>query len=161
VSEYDYLHEAEDVLFVPGGVRPCAELWRLLPALGFVLDEDVFAVDREGKVPLWQARAIVSVYVLLGDQDIYDEEGQWDSVKLRYLLATLPSEHIPLFVDKAVALAEALGTQMLYRNQVVSGEQLRADLEAGARELRDTLGEPGSKEVAATIKMTYPRRSLS
>ena len=64
-----------------------------------------------------------------------------------------------MFVDKAVAVAAALGTPMLYRNGPVNGEQLRAELESCARVLRETLGEPGSKEVAATIKMTYPRRS--
>ena len=69
MSNYDWLHEAEDVSLVAGGARQCSDLRPLLLSLGFI-----------------------------------DE------------------------------------------------------LESCARELRERGGEPGAKEVAITIKRTYPRR---
>ena len=92
MSEYAYLHEAEDVWLISNTVRWCAELPPVLTGLGFELDEDVFTIDRPGKLPLWQSRSIVAVQVLRGDREIYDEHAQWDRVKLKYLLATLPPE---------------------------------------------------------------------
>jgi hypothetical protein len=158
MNEYSYLHEAEDVWLRSDTVRWCTELWQALPELGFTLDEDVFTVDQAGKPPLWQSPSIVSVHVMHGDREVYDEHSQWDWLKLRFLLATLPATGLDVFVDKATATADRLGLPMLYRGHVVTRDELRAELEACVAELRDSVGEPGSKEVAAVIEMTYPRR---
>lgn len=158
MSEFGYLHEAEDVWLISDTVRWCAELWPVLPELGFHLDEDVFTVDRSGKLPPWQSRSIIVLQVLRGDREIYDEHAQWDRVKLRYLLATLPPEVLEVFVETAASVADQLRLPMQYRGRVVTKEELRAGLEGCLRELRESAGEPGSKEVAAAIEMTYPRR---
>lgn len=159
MSDFSYLHETEDVWLTSDTVRWCAELWPVLTGLGFKLDEDVFAIDRPGKLPLWQSRSIVAVYVLHGDREIYDEHAQWDRIKLRYLLATLPPEALDVFVEKTASVAEQLRLSMLYRGRMVTKEELRAKLESCQQELRESAGAPGSKEVAAAIEMTYPRRS--
>src|SRR3990172_7822436 len=114
MSEFGYLHEAEDVWLISDTVRWCAELWPVLTGLGFELDEDVFTVDRSGKLPLWQSRSIIAIHVLRGDREIYDEHSQWDRVKLRYLLATLPPEVLAVFVEKAASVADQLRLPMQY-----------------------------------------------
>jgi hypothetical protein len=158
MTEFEYLHEAEDVWLVSGTLRWCAEVWAALSELGFEMDEDVFTMDRPEKVPVWQSRSIVAVHVLRGDREVYDEHSQWDRVRLRYLLATLPGEALEVFVEKAVSAADRLRLPMQYRGRLVTKEQLRADLSVCQQELRETVGEPGSKEVAAAIEMTHPRR---
>jgi hypothetical protein len=157
MTAYEYLHEAEDVWLVSGTLRWCAELWPILKDLRFSLDNDVFALDRPGKIPPWQSRSIVSVHILRGDKEVYDEHGQWDRLKLSYLMATLPPETLPIFVETASALADRLRLSLHYRSEVVIKEQLPTKLEECVAELRQHVGEPGSKEVAAAIEMTYPR----
>jgi hypothetical protein len=157
MSSYEYLHPAEDVWLVPDGRRECTELWRLMPSVGFELDDDVFVIDRKGRLPIWQSRSIVSAYVFLGEQEIYEEEAHWDRIRLRYLLATLPADLIPLFVDKAAALAGVLRLPMVYRGQAVDAASLMGRLELCAQELREAVGEPGSREVAIAVKTSYPR----
>jgi len=159
MNAFNYLHEAEDVWLVSDTVRRCAELWPALSELGFELDEDVFTIDRSGKVPLWQSRSIITVHVLRGDREIYDEHSQWDRVRLSYLLATLPSDVLEVFVEKAASVSDRLHLPMQYRGRLVTKEQLHAELQGSLQELRDSVGEPGSKKVAATIEMSYPRRS--
>ncbi|MBK7144307.1 MAG: hypothetical protein KBF48_14435 [Xanthomonadales bacterium] len=158
MNDFDYLHEAEDVWLISMEDRCCGELWQVLKRLGFEVDEDVFTIDRLGKLPMWQTRSIVAVHVFLDDQEVYDEDGRWNRVKLRYLMATLPSENLSIFVEAASSVAMSLGLTMEYRDQAVSKAELAAALNAALDELRVSVGEPGTKEVAIAIEMTYPRR---
>jgi hypothetical protein len=157
VTTYDYLHEAEDVWLVSPAVRWCAELWPVFKDVGFALDDDVFVLDRTGKIPLWQTRSIASAYILRGDREVYDEHGQWDRLKLRHLLATLPADTLSIFVEAATGVADRLRLPMLFRNEQVTKDLLYRNLEKCVSELRQQVGEPGSKEVAAAIELTYPR----
>jgi len=158
MTDFADLHEAEDVWLIPQAVRWCAELWPILTDLGFRLDEDVFAIDRLGKLPVWQSRSIVVVHVLRDDREVFDEHSQWDRIKFRYLLATLPPNALETFVEKTALVAQRLQLPMQYRDRLVSKDELHASLESCLRELRQSMGEPGSKDVAAAIEMTYPRR---
>ena len=159
MNDFDYLHEVEDVWLISREERCCGELWQVLTQLGFELDEDVFTIDRMGKLPMWQSRSIVSVHVFLDDQEVYDEGGRWNRVKFRYLMATLPSENLSVFVERTHSVAKGLGLTMEYRDRAVSKEELAAALNAAVDELRDAVGEPGTKDVAIAIEMTFPRRS--
>jgi hypothetical protein len=154
---YEYLHEAEDVWLVSAALRWCAELWPILKDIGLSLDDDVFALDRAGKIPLWQSRSIASVYILRSGKEVSDEHAQWDRLKLRYLMATLPVDTLMTFVETASEVADRLRLSMHFRGEAVTKEQLRAKLEDCVSELRQHVGEPGSTEVAATIEITYPR----
>ena len=157
MTTHEYLHEAEDVWLVSAALRWCAELWPVLKDVGLSLDDDVFALDRTGKIPIWQSRSIASVYILRGDKEVYDEHAQWDRLKARYLMATLPVDTLPTFVDTASEVADRLRLSMHFRGEVVTKEQLRAKLGACVSELRQQVGEPGTKGVAAAIEITYPR----
>lgn len=159
MTDFEYLHEAEDVWLVSENTRWCVEIWPILAELGFELDDDVFTVDRAGKTPLWQSRSIVAVYILRGEEEIHDEHSQWDRLKLRYLLATLPADLLGVFVEKAGSLADRLRVPLLHRGRRVTVEELRVAIEGSVRDLRESVGEPGSKEVAAAIETTYPRRN--
>ena len=158
MNEYDYLHETEDVWLVPDQPRRASELWAVLPKAGLSLADDIFVLDRATKIPLWQARSVVAVHVLLGQEEIYEEDGVWDRLRLRYLLATLPAENVSAFVETAARVSALLNLPMTYRGRVVNPEELRSSLDRAVDELRESIGEPGSREVAATIEMTYPRR---
>lgn len=158
MNDFDYLHEAEDVWLISGEERCCGELWQVLMQLGFELDADVFTIDRLGKLPTWQTRSIIAVHVFLDGQEVYDEGGRWNRVKLRYLMATLPFENLSTFVERAHSVAESLGLTMEYRDRAVSKVELAAALNAAVDELRVAVGEPGTKEVSIEIEMTYPRR---
>ena len=158
MNKYEYLHEVEDVWIVSEISKSCAELWSLLEDLGISLDEDVFTIDRFGKLPLWQSRSVVVVRVLEGEQEVYEKDARWNRLNMRYLLATLPANAVNFFVEKVAAVADKIGLPMLYRDRIVSKVDLRKELELCIEELRSIIGEPGSKEVAAAIERTYPRR---
>jgi hypothetical protein len=158
VSEYEYLHESEEVFFRSPARRPARELWQALLQAGFYLDDDVFilphAVDRRSR---WQSSAAGYVHVFAGDGEIYDEDAEWDSVRLNYHLATLPRNTIPTFVNAAAELAGHLDLPLEFRSETVAPEELHAALNGYADQLAASVGEPGSKDVRILIESTYPR----
>ena len=79
-------------------------------------------------------------------------------MRLRFLLATLPASALGTFVEKAALVSERLRLPMQFHGREVSKEELHASLMVCMEDLRRAIGEPGSKEVAAAIEATYPRR---
>lgn len=156
---HDYLHEAEEVLLRSDVDRPCEEVWRLLPQLGYTLHEDVFTLLREKNtaVPRWQSDSVVTVQVLHQGDEIYDRQERWDAVKLTYLLATLPRMCISPFVNSVAEVAAHLGLPLHFDGKDVTPEELHHALTSHAEELAGSIGEPGSEDVRIFIESTYPR----
>jgi hypothetical protein len=158
--DFDYLHEAEDVVLQSDTYRPCTPLWTMFTERGFTLYQDVFALDRPKKprIPVWQSETIVSVHVFSDDKEIYEPEDQWNRVVLTYLLATQPRIGIPVFARQASEISAHLGLPMMFRGKIVALEELEKHLNRFADELTARLGEPGSEDVAILIQLTYPRK---
>ena len=87
---YDYLHEVETVVFESESSRSVGELQPIFRALGFRLHEDVFSLDRDDTPPPWQHGSIIEVEILSGDSEVFDLDGSWTTLKLKYLFAFLP-----------------------------------------------------------------------
>lgn len=155
---YDYLHESETVSLQTPSPRSCNELVPVLQTLGFTLHEDIFSLDRVGSIPPWQSSSWVDVDLFLRGTEINDLSAQWDTIKLVYLLATLPREGISTFVASATKLSGLLGLPMMYKDQVVSAKELEAAFNDCADELEREVADPGSETVAIFIESTYPRR---
>ncbi len=155
--KYDYLHESETVCLHANTPRPCNEVVSVLEELGFTLHEDIFTLDRAGSIPPWESSSWVHVDFFLGEKEIYDLSAQWDTIKLVYLLATIPREGISKFVASASRLSMSLGVPMTYKDRVVTEKELEAALNDCADELEREVADPGSETVAIFIESTYPR----
>lgn len=160
MTDYDYLHEAEDVVLRSENDRPCGALWKLLRAQGFTLHEDVFSFDRPTNppLPIWQSDAFVEVDICNNETELHDPEDKWNKILLTYLLATQPRSGIPVFSRKASDISASLALPMTLRGKVVGAEELEECLNRFADELAVQVGEPGSEDVAIVIRSTYPRR---
>lgn len=157
--DYDFLHEAEDVVLQAEQERPCEELWTLFLEQGFTLYDDVFGLahPKKPKLPLWQSEEFVSVSIYNGDREIYDSDDRWTKVVLSYMLATQPRSGIEVFAKHVAIIAERLKIPPTYRGQTINEDELKRLLHHCADELTEHLSEPGSKEVSIFIHSTYPR----
>src|SRR5262245_28502431 len=126
--KYDFLHEAEEVYLVSDAPRPCSVIHSILEQLGYTLHEDVYSLERPGPVPLWQSESFVHVDILSGASEVYQPWESWDTVKLVYLLATLPSDGITTFVASVSQVSQLLGIPMSYARRIVSARQLKEAL---------------------------------
>jgi hypothetical protein len=156
--KYDFLHEAEEVYLRSDAPGQCSVIHSILEQLGYTLHEDVYSLERPGPAPLWQSESFVHVDILSGASEVYQPWETWDTVKLVYLLATLPSDGITIFVASVSEVSRLLGIPMTYRGKVVSAQQLTEALLDCADELRLNVGEPGTEPVAIFIESTYPRK---
>src|SRR5215471_413268 len=132
--DYDFLHEAEDVYLVSDVPRRCSVIHSILVQLGYTLHEDVYSLERPGPTPLWQSESFVHVDILSGPSEVYQPWEAWDTVKLVYLLATLPSDGITRFVASVSQVSHLLRLPMTYRGEVVTALELEQAL--NLRELR-------------------------
>src|SRR5260370_40130334 len=155
---FDYLHEVEVVSFQTDSPQQVAPLAALLESLGFTLHDDVYSLDRVDKVQPWQHGSIVEVEMLLDGKEVFDLEGEWNSLKLKYLLAFLPADYICIFVDSVFAVARELNLSPVLGGEVTTRDGLLERLSAFAQDLESELGEqPGSEGLAIIIHGTYPR----
>lgn len=153
---YGSFHE-EEVVTLSGATRSCRDLWNLLKESQFSLQDDVFVLERRDKVKPWQHDAIVEVEILRDGREVFDEAEAWDTLNAVYSLARLPDSCVPVFVEVVSALAKKLQIEPRHRDHVVSRDDLLRIFQGYAEELRSTLGQPGSEEVAILIESTYPR----
>ncbi len=158
--DYGYLHELEIVEFRTQPPRARAELLPMFLSMGFRQYDDVVSLDRTDKSPPWQTSTIVAVEVHQAGREVYGfKDGDWNTLKLGYLLPSLPFA----FVDRFVAAVSAVGASLDLRPQF-GGETIEiADLKSlflGFREelLEQTGCEPGDENLAILIQSTYPRR---
>jgi len=154
--KYDFLHEAEEVNLVSDAPRQCSVIHSILEQQGYTLHEDVYSLERRGPIPLWQSESFVHVDILSGTSEVYQPWETWDTAKLVYLLATLPSDGINTFVTSVSKVSQLLGIPITYRGRVVSAKQLEQALLDCADELRVNVGEPGTESVAILSSLHIP-----
>ncbi|MCW7537019.1 hypothetical protein OOT46_04015 [Aquabacterium sp. A7-Y] len=155
--EYDRLHEKEVVSFIAESPKPIATLRACLLQAGFTLHDDVFSLDRKGRVPPWQHSAVAEVKVLNRGEEIFEQDGEWDQADLEYLFAFLPSECQEKFLDAVDRISECLGLPPHHQGRGVDRADLKSQFEHCLKDL-EQLGEvPGSETLAILIQDTYPR----
>src|SRR5262249_49290027 len=134
MSEFEYLHELEGVVFQSDAAKPLTELWPIFRAHGFARHDDVVSLDLGGSVPPWQHSSIVEVQVLYEGEEVFGfDEGLWDTVRLEYLFASLPFEFVGTFVNTVEQISRDLGISPSYRSAPADSDSLLSALQA-ARE---------------------------
>lgn len=158
--DFRYLHEVELVEFLSDHPRPLSELVPIFTALGFTVHDDVVSLDRSGRIPPWQHSSLVEVEVLRDGEELFGfEEGEWDTIQLKYLFASLPFEKSVEFLNTVEAIAKALAIVPRYRGSETDVSTLSNEFERIRDELLTETGEdPGSEGLAILIHSTYPRR---
>ena len=158
--DYSYLHEIERVEFRSVTPRSVVELVPVFKSCGFTLHDDVVSLDRKGRVPPWQHSSVVEVEVQRNGEEVFGfEEGEWDSIELKYLFASLPFELVDEFVECVMAVAEQLGVTPTRHGKEVTADDLRQGFAAVREELiRETGDDAGSEGLAIFIHSTYPGR---
>ena len=153
--KYAFLHEMETVHLTNVTPRSWSEIAVAMSNADFTLTDDKYSFDRKDHIQVWQSDSYVWPGIFFNDKEIFEE--QWNRIELRYLLATLPMDGISIFAEKCSELASILRLPMIYNGQPRTKEELESQLIAYAKELSESLGEPGSEEVAIFIESTYPR----
>ncbi len=158
--DFNYLHEVESIEFTAETSRPLAELPKLFTGLGFTIHDDVLSLDRRGRVPPWQHPSIVEVEVRHNGEEVFGfEEGEWNTISLKCLFATLPFDAIVMFIEVVDSVSNALGILATYRGSMVTARSLLGEFERVRDELvAETGEETGSEGLAILIQSTYPRR---
>jgi hypothetical protein len=158
--DYAHLHEIEVVKFRSPSPRPVAELLAVFASQGFTLHEDVVSLDRTGKFPPWQHPSVVEVEVLHEGEEVFGfEEGLWDTIELKYLVASLPFENTNRFLDVVATTSRSLGIPPEFKGEETTLDTIRSEFTRIRDELRAETGEDaGSERLAILIQSTYPRR---
>ena len=157
LSDYEYLHESENVEFRLTPARQLEDVIRSLTAVGFTYSDDILFLDRTDHVEPWQSMSVTEVTALGCGVEVYDRDQNVDVVELQYLLATLPPALLPTFVSSVECAARALGEAPHFRGKEITPEELSRILEGFVQEMRTEIGEPGSLGVRIEIERTYPR----
>lgn len=156
---YDYLHEVEFVeLFNSQGI-PRSVLLPVFQKLGFKRNDDIVSLEREGKVPPWQAQTLVGVKILCNDEEVYGfGDDDWDLLRLEYMLASLPFDLATTFIDVVFQVSKSLESPLVDQGKEINTEKLMTKLTQARDELLlETGGDPGSEFLQILIQSTYPR----
>ncbi|WP_154668141.1 hypothetical protein [Pseudoduganella violaceinigra] len=132
---------------------------------GYKSEDDFYYLKRKGRIPPWQTDAIVTVDIRLNSSAIYEteedvEEGSstaWNSLKLDYLMASLPRECIELFLEEVEQISNCFGLEVKFELAEVDVPSLRASLNVIADSLDRDFGGAGSEELAILIAQEYAR----
>ncbi|MEZ6140755.1 MAG: hypothetical protein R3B84_09310 [Zavarzinella sp.] len=157
---YEYLHELEEVELCVSDARPISELLPIFRKLGFTFHDDVVSLDRPVRVLPWQHSSVVEIEILFNGKEVFGfDEGKWDTIRLKYLFATLPYELADMFVETAIAVGKELCLPLRHAGVTIDETSLRQRFSIIRMELFDNTGEePGSEGLAILIQSTYPRR---
>jgi hypothetical protein len=157
---YEYLHEVEQLEICSPVHRPITELAPIFRKLGFTFHDDIVSLDRQERVPPWQHSSIVEIEVLCGGEEVFGfDEGEWDTILIKYLFASLPFELTDKFVEIAFLLSKEFSLPLMQAGATIDEMWLRQRLTWIRQELLDQTGEEaGSEGLAIQIHSTYPRR---
>jgi hypothetical protein len=157
--DYSYLHELEFVEFKSVLPKRIPELVPVFRSCGFTFHDDVVSVVRKGRVPPWQHSSVVEVVVQRNGEEIFGfEQGEWDTIRLEYLFASLPFDLVDEFLYVVTAIADKLGIPPTFRGERVAPIDVkRRFLEAREDLIRETGEDAGSERLAILIHATYPR----
>ncbi|QDU50174.1 hypothetical protein [Gimesia panareensis] len=156
---YEYLHELEAVELSSVTKRSVNELLPVFVSLGFTLHDDIVSLDRKDTVPPWQHTSVVEVEVCCGEEEVFGfKKGEWDTLCMKYLFASLPFEFTDRFIEVVFQLSEELGTSVKYQGAGVNAKELTRLFTDIRDELVSETGEiAGSEGLAILIHSTYPR----
>ncbi len=157
---YEHLYEVEQVEIHSQVARPVAELAPIFLKLGFTVHDDVVSLDRRGRIPPWQHSSVVEIEILLCGEEVFDfAEGKWDTMRIKYLFASLPFELTEKFIENAFSIGKDLSLPIMYAGLEIDEQWLRQRLGWIRQKLLDQTGEEaGSEGLAIIIHSQYPRR---
>jgi hypothetical protein len=140
-------------------MRPVSDLLPVFRKCGFVLHDDVVSLDRSGTIPPWQHSSIAEVEVLCNEQELFGfDDGVWNTIRLKYLFATLPFELAERFSATAFELNRELDTTVHFHGTVASIGDLNYNFALYREEVLNTTGvDVGTEGIAIAIQETYPR----
>ena len=141
------------------------DLHKWLRQRGYKSEDDFYYLDRKGKIENWQSRSLASIDLFFNKQEIYEteedvEEGtatHWNSLRVSYLMATLPRECIEPFVDEIDTLAQAFRLRVTYQAEAIDAKSLLGRLTGIADTLEKDFGGAGSKALRVLILQEYAR----
>lgn len=159
----DVPFEKIEILLASSSLQERGELHRELLLQGLVLDDDLYALRREGEVEEWQDEDALVVEVCLrgetSEADLGEIEagaaGAWDALKVEYLLATTPRECIGRVSGLVVWACARFGLLAKLGEEVVQPDKVGPMLVAMADKLADILDEPGTEGISALVELKY------
>ena len=159
------LHEVETVTLRGNREWPRKELHEFLEELGFKSEDDFYHLKRNGSLLKWQTNTLATVDVFWRGRSIYETEdevcegtsGTWDSIEMKYYMASVPKECIQAFVTVACAIQEKFDLQFFFQGVRRNEEELLRDFEKTAAELTTYCDEPGSEALAILIQQRYSK----
>lgn len=157
---YEHFHEVEHVEICTSALRPIPELAPIFRKLGFTFHDDVVSLDRKENIPPWQHSSIVEVEIICSGEEIFGfEEGEWESIRIQYLFASLPFELTDKFVETAFLISKELSLPLQKAGATIDEIWLRQRFDWIRQDLLEQTGEEaGSESLAILIHSTYPRR---
>lgn len=160
MTNYTHLYEVEQVEICLKVPRPIAELAPIFLKLGFTFHDDIVSLDRHERIPPWQHSSVVEIELLFRGDEVYGfDEGEWDTMRIKYLFASLPFELSDKFLEIAFLIGNELSLPLTQAGAAIDQMWLRQRFNWIRQELLDKTGEePGSEGLAILIHSTYPRR---
>ena len=156
------LHEREEIWLKASDNLPRLELQNLLFSRGFKAEDDFYFLDRPDAPKPWQAISVMTIDVLFRGSMIKDleeecdaEAGEWDTLRIEYLMASLPTQFIEDCAKECEAIASRFGLQIKLGNAVLERGQLQSRLQKIADNLASEVDEPGSEALGILIAQLY------
>ncbi|GAA5497024.1 hypothetical protein Rhal01_03212 [Rubritalea halochordaticola] len=160
----DDYHEKETITLTAGETKSRSELHSFLKSRGFKSEDEFYFVDRPDSPKPWQAISVMTVNVFNQGSAVYETEedvaeapGQWDELKVEYLLASLPQSFIEKCAIECETLAAQFDLQMELGGEAIKPGQLQSTLQKIADKLTSELNEPGSETLGILIAQSYGR----
>jgi hypothetical protein len=158
----DY-HEKETFLLRPSKPIERVLLDRWLRRRQYHSEDDFYYLPRKDQCEPWQSSTILSLDVRSAGEAIYETredlaEGSgtsWDELKIEYLLATLPREHIETLIEEVNALSTEFLLELRYCGEVISSTELAHCLNQIADQLVKQIDNTGSEALAILIEQQY------
>ena len=140
------------------------ELHEFLKKRGFKHEGDFYIIDRLDTPKPWQAISILTLNVFgqgssvhKNEENIVGQSGEWDELKVDYLLATLPAFYIEKCAIECEALAIQFDLKIELNGVSIKLGQLQAALQQIADKLTSEWDEPGSEIIGILIEQSYGR----
>ena len=103
---------------------------------------------------------MTEIEILLSGEEVFDVAlGKWDTMRIKYLFASLPFELTEKFIEIAFSIGKDLSLPLMYAGLEIDEQWLRQRLGWIRQKLLDQTGEEaGSEGLAIIIHSQYPRR---
>ncbi|MCX7113684.1 MAG: hypothetical protein NTX45_27110 [Proteobacteria bacterium] len=154
-------HEKETILCKSNNPQVRKKLHNWLKQRGYKSEDDFYFLKRKGKIQSWQSDSLMSVDVLLNENEVYETEDDiqegnssfWDTLKISYLMASHPREYISVFVNEIMEISNTFNLTIQFHSQEKSIDLLSTELNQIADELEQNWGGAGSKSLAIMIQL--------